>query len=254
MRSREIIAANWKMNLSQKEALSLAASLKEKIPPSYEKEVILFPSFVHIADVIKELKESSIQVGGQNIYYEKKGAFTGEVAAFQLKELGCSYVLIGHSERRHYFHEDYRTVNKKVRTAIEEGLKVMLCVGESLEEREQAITEMVIVDQIETALTEIPEDAVRDNIVIAYEPIWAIGTGRNATPEDASHVHVIIRRTLSRLYSEELSQEVRILYGGSVNPSNIRELMEPEDIDGVLVGGASLKIESFLPILFYDQK
>lgn len=243
-----IIAANWKMNLTLNESLQLVDNVLKKMVDSPNCEIILFPSFLHIPAVAEKISGKKIGLGGQNLYFEEKGAYTGEIAAFQLVDAGCSHVLIGHSERRHYFLEDYETVNKKVIQALNAGLKVMLCVGESLEERESNVTEMVVVDQIVSAMQNISKKNLND-ISIAYEPIWAIGTGRNATPEDAAHVHQIIRKTLGRIFNTEIAAGMSILYGGSVKPDNIRELMEEEDIDGVLVGGASLKPESFIEII-----
>jgi len=211
-------------------------------------EIILFPSFIHIPVIAQKIKNTKIGIGGQNLYFEEKGAFTGEVAAFQLKDAGCTHVLIGHSERRHYFHEDYETVNKKVKRALSQNLKVMLCVGESLEEREGNITEMAVVDQIESAMENINVSKMCE-ISIAYEPIWAIGTGKNATPADAAHVHHIIRKSLARIFNPETAAQMCILYGGSVKPDNIKELLKEKDIDGALVGGASLNAETFLSLL-----
>ncbi len=239
-----VIAANWKMNLGIDEARELAIQISASEKKVANREIILFPSFLQITAVHEAIKDSEIGLGAQDVHFEDKGAFTGEVAAFQLVEAGCSHVLIGHSERRHYFREDYETVNKKMLTALRSGLKVMLCVGESLEERENCITEMVVVDQVVSAFEQVPEKEL-ENIYVAYEPIWAIGTGKTATTEDAAHVHEIIRKTLKRSYSEEAAEAMRILYGGSVKPDNIKSLLANEQIDGALVGGASLKHSSF---------
>ncbi|MCB1146416.1 MAG: triose-phosphate isomerase [Leptospiraceae bacterium] len=245
-----VIAANWKMNLNRDDAKKLAASIAQIADSRVDREFIVFPGFLTISDVHEIITGTTISLGGQNLHYEESGAFTGEISALQLKDSGCSHVLVGHSERRHYFKENYETVNRKVHRALQDGLKVMLCVGESLEEREQTITEMVVVDQLESALARIALKNLK-NMYIAYEPIWAIGTGKNATPEDANHVHQIIRKTISRLFNEKVADEMRILYGGSVKGENITELMQQEHIDGVLVGGASLKPESFASIMDY---
>ena len=248
MSRRPVIAANWKMNLTVEQSEKLVDEILESLPENPGCEVLLFPSFLHIPAISKKIQGTNIGLGGQNLYFEEEGAFTGEVAAFQLKDLGCTHVLIGHSERRHYFNEDYETVNKKVKRALSNGLKVMLCVGESLEERESNVTEMVVVDQIESAMENITTENLTD-ISIAYEPIWAIGTGKTATPDDAAHVHQIIRKSLRRIFDDETANATCILYGGSVKPDNIATLMNEDDIDGALVGGASLKAESFLKLI-----
>lgn len=248
MKRKPVIAANWKMNLMKDEATKLAQKTLEAAKDVNDREIILFPSFLQIESVNAIVQNSNIGLGGQNMWYKDPGAYTGEVAAVMLQDAGCSHVLIGHSERRHYFKEDYETVNLKVLKALSVGLKVMLCVGESLEERESGITEMVVVDQIESAFQKVSADALKE-MTIAYEPIWAIGTGKTATPEDATHVHKIIRKAVRRLFDEQAGDEMRILYGGSVKPSNIKELMAQEDIDGALVGGASLEAESFSSLI-----
>jgi len=248
MPRRPIIAANWKMNLTMGESIDLAQNIVSHISEPPNCDVVLFPSFLHIPVVAEKVKDTKIGVGGQNLYFEEIGAFTGEMAAFQLKDVGCTHVLIGHSERRHYFKEDYETVNKTVKRALSTDLKVMLCVGESLEERENNVTEMVVVDQIVSAMENIKPNNLAD-ISIAYEPIWAIGTGKTATPDDAAHVHQIIRKTLGRIFSPEEAEKMCILYGGSVKPDNLRDLMVKDDIDGALVGGASLKADSFVQMI-----
>jgi len=248
MGRKPIIAANWKMNLTMAESTELVDKVIKGMPDEINCEVLLFPSFLHIPMVAEKVVGTGIGCGGQNLFFEEKGAFTGEVSPMQLKDVGCTHVLIGHSERRHYFNEDYETVNLKVKKAIASGLKVMLCVGESLEERESNVTEMVVVDQIESAMEGIGPEKLND-MSIAYEPIWAIGTGKTATPEDAAHVHKIIRKSLSRIFDAETAEKMCILYGGSVKPDNIEELMSEVDVDGALIGGASLKSESFLKMI-----
>jgi len=245
MKRKTIIAANWKMNLTTKEANDLASKIAEKYQPREDAAIILFPSFLQIPKIKEILGDSPIGLGGQNIWFEKKGAYTGETAAFQLKEAGCTHVLIGHSERRHYFRENYETVNKKLIRAIKSELSPLLCVGESAEERNNAVTEMVVVDQISSAFENVKQEACK-LITIAYEPIWAIGTGITPKPSDASHVHQIIRKTLRRIYDEDTAERIEILYGGSVNADNIKGYLKEDEIDGVLVGGASLKADSFL--------
>ncbi|MDH5720709.1 MAG: triose-phosphate isomerase [Spirochaetia bacterium] len=247
-----VIAANWKMNLTIDEAVTLAQKITTSTADIADKEIILFPSFLQIPAVSDIIKNTNIGLGGQNVYFEGIGAYTGEIAGYQLKDAGCTHVLIGHSERRHYFHEDYETVNKKILQALACNLKVMLCVGESLEERENGVTEMVVVDELESAFQDVGINKLQE-LYIAYEPIWAIGTGKTATPKDANHVHKIIRKTLTRIFNEEAAGQMRILYGGSVKPDNIKSLMQQEDIDGALVGGASLLLESFLSLVNYNR-
>lgn len=249
---KPVISANWKMNLTIQEAKDLANEFKKECGNNSEKELIVFASCLHIPDLVKIFENTCIKLGGQNIYFENSGAFTGETSAFQLKEAGVSHTLVGHSERRHYFNEDYETVNKKVKKALETGLKVMLCVGETLEDREAEVTEAIVVDQLESAFQDISVDRLKD-LYIAYEPVWAIGTGKNATPEDAAHVHEIIRKTIARIYNEDETDKMRILYGGSVKSKNVKSLMKKEQIDGALVGGASLSYDAFKPIINYDH-
>ena len=248
MSKKILIAANWKMNLTLKEAIQLTQDIIKEYAKFQDRELILLPSFLYITELAKLIKGTNIGLGGQDICFEKSGAYTGEVAGFQLKEVGCTHVLIGHSERRHYFHEDYEAVNKKVLLALENDLKPILCVGESMEERDKGITEMVVIDQLESALQNI-DPKHHTEITIAYEPIWAIGTGKTATPKDASHVHSIIHKTLNRIFNEKISKRIRILYGGSVKSDNVHALLQQDDIDGALVGGASLKLDSLLDIL-----
>ena len=248
MKSRVVIAANWKMNLTPKEATQLAKDIVKSKNSFSELDIVLLPSFLYVTEIATILKSTSIGLGGQDICFEEKGAFTGEVAAFQLKEAGCTHCLIGHSERRHYYHEDYDTINKKVLMGLNFGLKIILCVGESLEEKEQGLTEMVVIDQIVSAFQNVNIKACH-KIIVAYEPIWAIGTGKTATPCDAAHVHSIIRKTIESFFSKEVSENLRILYGGSVKPENIASLLEESEINGALVGGASLKSESFFSLI-----
>jgi triosephosphate isomerase len=252
MKRTPIIAANWKMHLTMNEAAQLTKEIVPSLPSSLNHEVILFVGFTHLGTIAPLLQASPVKLGGQNLHYESQGAYTGEVAAFQLTDAGCSHVLIGHSERRHYFKEDYEIINNKMKQALSSGLSAMLCVGESLQERETGVTEMVVVDQLESAFQDIEESSL-GKISIAYEPIWAIGTGKTATPDDANHVHQIIRKSLTRIFDESAAESMRILYGGSVKPENIKDLMQMDDIDGALVGGASLKADSFSKLVHYDQ-
>ena len=234
------MAANWKMNKTIEEASSFIETFKGLVKDS-KVEIVIAPPFTTLSQLKKITETTNIQVAAQNMHYEDNGAFTGEISPLMLKNL-AEYVILGHSERRQYFNEDNNIINKKIKAALSNNLKVILCVGESLEERESNKTNSIITNQIKNCLNKI--DAIK-NIVIAYEPIWAIGTGKTATPEQAEEVHKFIRELLSNIYDENSSQVTRILYGGSVKPSNIKELMEKENIDGALVGGASLSPESF---------
>ena len=244
---KPIIAGNWKMYKTIPEARELVTGIKEKLKATGQVEVVVCPPFTALAPVAEVLKGSGIGLGAQDLFWEEEGAYTGEVSPVMLRDLGCQYVIIGHSERRQYFGETDETVNKKVKAALAHGLRPIICVGESLAQREAGETETLVATQVEKALagveaTEIPQ------IVIAYEPIWAIGTGRSSTGEDANQVIGLIRKTIARLYRQELADQVRIQYGGSVKPENIKEFMTQPEIDGALVGGASLKVDSFLAI------
>ncbi len=240
------------MNLTISQAKELAEKFNKECENNGDKEIIVFASCLHIPDLVKVFDKTCVQLGGQNVYFENSGAFTGETSAFQLKEAGVSHVLVGHSERRQYFREDYETINRKVKNALATDLKVMLCVGETLKDREAEVTEAIVVDQLESAFLGVHPEQLND-LYIAYEPVWAIGTGKTATPEDAAHVHEIIRKTIARIYNEDEAQKMRILYGGSVNAKNIKELMKKEQIDGALVGGASLTLEAFSPLINYNK-
>lgn len=244
---QKILAANWKMHLSLEEAKNLALEIEKTAQNQPHKKILIFAPFVYLYPLHELLKNGRTELGGQNLYFERQGAFTGEVSAMMLKEVGCTWALVGHSERRQYFGETNDICNKKIKSALNEGLKVMYCVGETLNERERGLTEMVVLKQVAEGLKDIlPSDF--ENLAIAYEPVWAIGTGKNATPEDAQKVHEAIRKKIKEIAQEEISQKFPILYGGSVNPDNAKELLSMKDIDGALVGGASLKIERFKPI------
>ena len=242
------IAGNWKMHTTLDEAISLTEGIKNGLKGIEGKEATLCPPYVYLAAVKDALKDSGIHIGAQNGYFQPQGAFTGEVSFAMLKDIGCNYVIIGHSERRQIFKEDNDAINKKIKAALAEGLKPIFCVGELLEERQDNTTERVIRQQVEAGLDEITADNFQ-NIIVAYEPVWAIGTGKNATPEQAQEVHLFIRKLLAHLSSETIAREVRIIYGGSVKPDNIELLAAQEDIDGALVGGASLSAESFIKIV-----
>lgn len=244
---RPVIAGNWKMHMTASETEVLINQLKSGLAEAGDVEIVVCPPFTALAGACARLMGTGIQVGGQNMHWEEKGAFTGEISAPMLKDLGCSHVILGHSERRTLFGETDEGINLKLKTALKAGLTPILCVGETLEEKEQDVTQAVVRRQLEGALQDIEYwDLVK--IIVAYEPIWAIGTGLTATPEDAQNVIAFIRTVLGNSYSEA-ADEVRILYGGSVKPSNIAGLMKKPDIDGALVGGAALNAESFAGIV-----
>jgi triosephosphate isomerase len=240
------------MNKTVGEALDLIRELKTVISGVKEVEVAVAPPFTALDAVRKELEGSSIRLAAQNLYWEEKGAFTGEISPPMLKEVGCHYVIIGHSERRQFFGESDETVNRRINAALAQGLKVIFCIGEILKEREEGKTFSLIERQMEGGLKGLSGKEMRD-MVIAYEPVWAIGTGKTATPEQAEEVHRFIRGKLERFYSKAVSEEIRIQYGGSVTPDNIKGLMVQPDIDGALVGGASLKAESFSKIVRFKE-
>ncbi|MBN2038637.1 MAG: triose-phosphate isomerase [Spirochaetes bacterium] len=248
MAKREIFSGNWKMYKTYDEAVELVNGIKDGMPDTGGREVIVFPPAVYLRDLVKLCKGSGIEVGIQNMYFEKEGAFTGEISPLMAKDTGVRYALIGHSERRHVFRETDGDINKKVKAAFEFGLEPVLCVGELLEEREAGNPEDVVNRQLELGLKDVSSEQM-SNMIIAYEPVWAIGTGKVATPEIADTMHKTIRRKIGSLYSSETAEILPVLYGGSVKPENIADLYSRDNIDGVLVGGASLKINSFLDII-----
>ncbi len=252
MERMPFIAGNWKMNKTVGEAVDLVRGLKAALTGVKDVEVAVAPPFTALYAVWKELEGSSIRLAAQNLYWEEKGAFTGEVSPLMLKEVGCQYVIIGHSERRQFFGETDETVNRRVKATLLQGLKVIFCIGETLNEREEGKTFSVIERQVEDGLKGFGEKEI-ENMVIAYEPVWAIGTGKTATPEQAEEVHRFIRGKLEKLYSREVSDKIRIQYGGSVTPENVKGLMSQGNIDGALVGGASLKAESFSKIVRFKE-
>ena len=240
------------MNKTVGEALDLVRGLKAATSGVKDVEVAVAPPFTALYAVHKELEGSPIRLAAQNLYWEEKGAFTGEVSPLMLKEVGCDYVIIGHSERRQFFGETDEIVNRRIKAALAQGLKVIFCIGETLREREEGKTFSVIESQVEGGLKGLDDKKMR-NMAIAYEPVWAIGTGKTATPEQAEEVHRFIRKKLEKLYSREVSEEIRIQYGGSVTPENIKGLMNQPNIDGALVGGASLKAETFSKIVRFKE-
>ncbi len=250
---RPIIVGNWKMHKTIAEAVALAQTLKASVAGVRDVEIGVAPPFTALAAVVEALRASHIVVGAQNMHWEPQGAFTGEISAAMLADVGCRQVIIGHSERRQYFAETDETVNKKLHAALAAGLDPILCIGETLAQRESQATFRVLEQQVRQALVSIGEEGMR-RLVIAYEPVWAIGTGKTATPEQAQEVHAFIRSLLESLYGKTLADEVRIQYGGSVNAGNIQALMAQPDVDGALVGGASLDASSFAKIVMFRKE
>jgi triosephosphate isomerase (TIM) len=242
---RWMVAGNWKMNTSLSEAVGLAKSVKEGSADITNGDIVLAPPFTALHSVYEAIKGSQVMLASQNMFYEDKGAYTGEVSPLMIKDIGCTYAIIGHSERRKYFGETDDTVNLKLKKSLTVGLKPIVCVGETDAEREKGVTEFVVGIQVKKALSGV---AKLDNIVIAYEPVWAIGTGKNATPVEAEEVHGFIRNVLADIYGD-VSKDVRILYGGSVTADNMGDLIGMKDIDGALVGGAALKSDGFIGII-----
>ena len=248
---RKVIAGNWKMNMLPNEAIDFIQGLSEKVKGT-EHEVVLCVPYTDIFYSVMNAQDTNIKIGAQNMHWEEKGAYTGEVSAEMLKAVGVEYVIIGHSERRQYFAETDETVNKKLKKALAVGLKPIVCVGETLEQREQGITMQVITSQTEKALEGLESSDV-EKVIVAYEPIWAIGTGKTATKEDANDAVKQIREKIAEKYGQNTANGVIIQYGGSVKASNAKELFEMSDIDGGLVGGASLKVEEFSNIVNYNK-
>lgn len=249
-----MIAGNWKMNLTLEQSTSLVKTIAEECADLKGVEVLVAPPFTALSTVRKAIDGTAILLGAQNMHWELEGAYTGEVSPKMLIEAGCSYVILGHSERRNLFFETNKMINLKTSAAISSGLIPIVCIGETLDQRERGQTSEVIREQLEGSLKNLKE---RKNIpastVLAYEPVWAIGTGKTATPEQAQEVHQFIRQWLDENFDPNTAEAIRILYGGSVNPGNIKELMSMPDIDGALVGGASLKADSFLAIILFQE-
>ena len=244
-----VIAGNWKMNNDLKESEKLIVELKNLLQNEKPNcDVIVCPPFTSLSEASKLLKGSMIKLGAQNMHFEESGAFTGEVSASMLKSVGCEYVILGHSERRNIFGESDELINKKIKKALAAGLKPIFCVGELLEERENGTTNDVVKRQILKGLEGIPAEEMK-NIIVAYEPVWAIGTGKTATPAQAQEVHEFIRDLIEIDYTLEIANDLVIQYGGSVKADNAKELISQKDIDGALVGGACLKADSFLGII-----
>ncbi|MEN2998931.1 MAG: triose-phosphate isomerase [Brevinematia bacterium] len=250
---RYLIAGNWKMNKLVSEAVELAKGLVGNVKDVSDRDILICPPFTALYATYEVVKNTNVKLGAQDVFYEDKGAYTGEISPMMLKDVGCEYVIVGHSERRHIIKETDEVINKKVKSALKHGLKVILCVGELLEEREEGKTIDVVKEQTVRGLAGVSNDDIR-NVVIAYEPVWAIGTGKTAKPEDAQEVQSFIRKLISELYSNEVAENMVIQYGGSVRADNIDDLMAMPDIDGVLVGGASLNLEEFTRIVKFIRK
>lgn len=246
---KKFVAGNWKMNKTVAGSITLASELARKIgsqePPCL---VAIAPTFIALDSVREIVKKAPIKLAAQNCHYEDEGAYTGEISASMLKAVGCDYVILGHSERRQYFGETDAIVNRKVKKVLSEGMNVILCVGETLSEREAGVTETVVEAQVRGALNGVSESEMK-SVVIAYEPVWAIGTGKTATPDQAEAVHRFIRNLIASLYSNATAERLIIQYGGSVKGSNAKELFAMPNIDGALVGGASLKVDEFYQII-----
>ncbi len=245
---KPIIAGNWKMNKTINEAIELVNSLKRELVDIQGVDIIVCPVYTALSEISDLLIDSNISLGAQNVYWETSGAFTGEISPLMLKDAGCKFVIVGHSERRKYFAETDQTVNKRIKAAQAAGLIPIFCVGETLKEREANKTIDLITRQLKGGLEGLVSDDIL-KLIIAYEPVWAIGTGKTATPKQAQEVHKFIRDWLKDCYSQEVADSLRILYGGSVKPDNTRELIKENDIDGALVGGASLDSSSFVEIV-----
>ena len=241
-----LIAGNWKLNNTLTESVELVGALKTMVKDVENVEILVSPPFTAISMLATKLAGSNVRLGAQNCYFEESGAYTGEVSAPLLKDAGCDYVIIGHSERRQIFGESNETINRKVKAVLSAGLSCILCIGETLEERESGEMFDVLTAQVKEGLAGVTD---LSNIVIAYEPVWAIGTGKTASSDQAQEVHSFVRGLVQGLYDQERAAAIRILYGGSVKPDNVDELMAQDDIDGALVGGASLKADDFARIV-----
>lgn len=248
MTRRILIAGNWKMNLSLAASLELAEGLKKVVAGVNNLDIAVCPPSIYVQPVAAALKNSNVRVGAQNVYFEKEGAYTGEISVGMLKDVGCQYVILGHSERRHILGESSEIVNLKTHAVLAAGLTPIVCVGELLKEREAGTTEQVIQRQFDGSFSGVTADDLK-KCVIAYEPVWAIGTGKVATPEQAEDVHAAIRKMIEKNYNKEVAEIVRIQYGGSVNDKNAKEILAKPNVDGALVGGAALKVDPFLGII-----
>lgn len=248
MKKKPFIAGNWKMYKTASEAVTLVQTIKAAVHMVSNVSIVVCPPFTALGEVSKILKDTSIELGAQNMYSAPEGAFTGEISPTMLKDVGCRYVILGHSERRQYFKEDDILIHEKVRTALKYSLIPIVCIGETLAERETKRHFDVVKTQFDESIGRLEKEDI-SKVIIAYEPVWAIGTGKTATPDQAEQMHSYIRRLLNERYSQEVGNRIYILYGGSVKPDNTKPLMEKPNVDGALVGGASLKAESFAQII-----
>jgi len=252
MERKILIAANWKMNKTVEESISFVKDFKDSTAEIKDVDILICPPYIALSDMGKLLKNTNIKLGAQNMYFEEKGAFTGEISPVMLKKIGCEYVILGHSDRREYFNETNELVNKKIIAALRNDLKPILCIGETLEQRNSNKTKEVLESQLKECLIDISKKEIK-NVVIAYEPLWAISKGdpnhKAATAEDAEEGHKFIRNYISKLYDENTAENIIIIYGGSMKPGNAEELLGKSDIDGGLVGNASLDVKSFVEIL-----
>lgn len=248
MARRFFVAGNWKMNNTIEQSVNLVTSLQKEMRDIHKVDIMVAPPFTAIKSAYDALSSSSIQVGAQDVFWEESGAYTGEVSPMMLKDAGCKWVIVGHSERRQNFGETDETVNRKIKAALAAGLKVIACVGETLEEREAGKAFDVLDRQVSGALAGLAKEDM-DKVVIAYEPVWAIGTGRNATPQQADEAHAKIRAKAGELFGSKTPETLRVLYGGSMKPANALELLKCENVDGGLIGGASLKTAEFAAII-----
>jgi triosephosphate isomerase (TIM) len=243
-----LIAGNWKMYKTIPEAVDLAEALLQGLGDTHDREVLICPPYTALHALSSLVQETPISLGAQDVFYEEQGAYTSAISPLMLKDVGCTYTIVGHSERRQVFGDTDAIVNRKLRAALSHDLRGILCVGETKPQRDSGAAESVVIGQLHTGLADVGLDSLAD-LVIAYEPVWAIGTGDTATPADAQAMHATIRRTLAELYGQAAADQIRIQYGGSVKPDNVDELMSQPDIDGALVGGAALKADSFLRII-----
>ncbi len=251
---KPLIAGNWKMNLTRPEAVTLVEAIVAAMPRAAGVDVLVAPPFTFLGPVREVIGDSGVLLGAQNMHHEEKGAFTGEISGPMLRELGCTHVILGHSERRSLFQETSEMIDLKVRAAVQFGLIPILCIGETLEQREEGRTFQVVEEQLDVSLKDFrAEQRMDPSTILAYEPVWAIGTGRTATPEQAQEVHRFIRGWVAGRFDGQTAEGVKILYGGSVKPDNVARLMGETDIDGALVGGASLKADSFVTLMCYQE-
>ena len=245
---RLVIAGNWKMYKNNKEAVEMLTQLKDLIKDVKNVDIVIGAPFTCLSDAVKTVEGSNIKIAAENVYPKIEGAYTGEISPKMLKDIGITYVILGHSERREYFKESDEFINQKVKVVLEIGMKPILCIGEKLEERESGKTLTVLSKQIKGGLADLSKEAAK-KVIIAYEPVWAIGTGKTATPEMAEETHKAIRNVLAEMFGKDVADKMVIQYGGSMKPENAKDLLSQEDIDGGLVGGASLKADSFFEII-----